>query len=132
MAILQNKITENTASEVVPALLDAGLPASSVEQLLTALSSGSTAAIDAVPGITSKILAIAGTTIKAAYSDSFKIVFLATIPFGVVATIAAFFARDIDSRLTHNVVRRLDLRGKHAGATPTGDEKQVSAHGDNV
>lgn len=131
MAILQNKITENTESDVVPALLNAGLPASSVEGLLTALSSGSTAAINAVPGVTSQILTVAGTAIKAAYSDAFKIVFLATIPFGIVALIAAFFARDIDSRLTHNVVRRLDVRGKHADTSAL-EEKQGSTQSEKV
>lgn len=128
MAILQNKVTENTAHDVVPALLKAGLPATSVESLLTALSSGSTAAINAVPGVTSQILAVAGTTLKAAYSDSFKIVFLATIPFGAVALAASFFARDIDSRLTHNVVRRLDVRGKHENLS----EKEQVAHSESV
>ena len=130
MAILENKVTENTASDVVPALLKAGLPESSVEKLLTALASGSSSAIAAVPGITTQILALAGTTLKEAYSQSFKIVFLATIPFGVVALIAAFFTKDIDSRLTHNVVRRLDQRSKHVDLPV--NEKAEAVHAEQV
>ncbi len=130
MAILTNEVKDNTVKDVVPALVKAGLPASSVEGLLTALNSGSTAAIDAVPGVTKKILAVAGVTLKEAYSESFKIVFLATIPFGVIALVAAFFAKDIDSRLTHDVVRRLDARGKQEVANV--EEKGATVHAENV
>ena len=114
----------------MPALINAGLPPSSVESFLTALASGSTSAISAVPGVTKKVLAVAGLTLKEAYSESFKIVFLATIPFGVDALVAAFFAKDIDKRLTYNVVRRLDLRGKQEVANI--DERGGTVHNENV
>ena len=130
VSILTNKVSENTASEVVPALLKAGLPASSVEGLLAALASGSTSAISAVPGVTAHILAVAGTTLKEAYSQSFKIVFLATIPFGIVALVAAFFAKDIDDRLTHDVVRRLGKSEKQAHEAAI--EKSESKHFERV
>ena len=87
-------------------------------------------AISAVPGVTKHVLAVAGVTLKQAYSSSFKIVFLATIPFGVVALVAAFFAKDIDTRLTHNVVRRLDARGKQDA--PLVSEKEAPVHSENV
>ncbi len=130
MAILTNEVSTNTVKDVVPALVNAGLPPSSVEGLLAALASGSTSAIAAVPGVTKKILAVAGVTLKEAYSESFKIVFLATIPFGVVALVAAFFAKDIDSRLTHDVVRRLDARGKSKAAEVS--EKGHTVHAEEV
>ena len=110
--------------------MKAGLPASSVEGLLTALASGSTSAISAVPGVSAHILAVAGTTLKEAYSQSFKIVFLATIPFGVVALVAAFFAKDIDDRLTHDVVRRLGKSEKQAHEAAV--EKDESKHFEHV
>lgn len=130
VAILDNKTAENTASDVVPVLVKAGLLESSVEKLLTALASGSSSAIAAVPGVTSQILAVAGTTLKEAYSQSFKIVSLATIPFGAVALAAAFFAKDIDSRLTHNVLCRLDQRGNHADLSV--DEEEEPIHTEQV
>ena len=130
MAILTNEVSQNTAKDVVPALIHAGLPPSSVESFLTAIASGSTSAISAVPGVTKKILAVAGLKLKEAYSESFKIVFLATIPFGVVALVAAFFAKDIDTRLTHNVVRRLNLRGKQEIANV--GEKGDTVHTEKV
>jgi hypothetical protein len=86
---------------------------------MTALASGSTSAISAVPGVTKKVLAVAGVTLKEAYFESFEIVFLATIPFGVVALVAAFFAKDIDTRLTHDVVRWLDPRASRKSQTST-------------
>lgn len=111
-------------------MIKAGLPASSIEGLLTALSSGSSSAISAVPGVSKQILAVAGTTLKEAYSESFKIVFLATIPFGVVALVSAFFAKDIDSRLTHDVVRRLDARGRNE--VENVGEKEAAIHTESV
>ena len=130
MAILNNKVASNTDSHVVPALLKAGLPESSVEELLTSLASGSSSAIAAVPGVTSKIIAVAGATLKQAYFEFFKIVFLATIPFGAIALAASLFSKDIDSRLTHNVVRRLDTRGKNTDLPV--NEKEGALHTEHV
>lgn len=93
---------------VVPALLKAGLPATSVEPLLTALSSGSKIAIDQVPGVSNSIIAVASTMYKAAYSKSFQTVFLASIAFGAIAFIASFWAPNLDGMLTTEVLRKLE------------------------
>lgn len=96
----------------MPAVIDAGLPLSSVPELIEALSLRNPSAIERIPGISMSIISIATTGVKQAYSDAFKVVFLASIPFGVCSMIAAFFFVDIDDRLSHDVVRRLDARGE--------------------
>lgn len=53
------------------------------------------------------ILAAAATGLENAYSDSFKIVYLVTIAFGGCAGIAAFFAPNMDDKMTDEVARKL-------------------------
>lgn len=110
MAILTNRVTSETNTLVIPAILDTGLPPTSVEGLLTALSSGSSTAIEEVPGITADITLVAVAAMKQAYSEAFRMVFLASISFGGVAFIAACLFREMDDKLSHDVVRRLDAR----------------------
>lgn len=112
VAILTNKATTNIAADVVPAVLETGFPPTSIPGLLAALASGSAYALEAIPEISPNIIEVASVGYKEAYSGAFKIVFLASIPFGVCSMIAAFFFVNIDERLSHDVVRRLDTRGE--------------------
>lgn len=58
LSILLNVVASDIKSMVVPAVLHAGLPESSLTQFLTALNNGVSAAIEAVPGITPKIVSV--------------------------------------------------------------------------
>lgn len=109
---MTNKATANIAADVVPAVLETGLPSTSIPGLLAALGSGSASALQKIPGISPTIIEIASVGYKQAYSGAFKIVFLASIPFGVCSMVAAFYFVNIDDRLSHNVVRRLYTRGE--------------------
>lgn len=93
-----------------------------MEALITALSSGSTAAVEAVPGITTQTAAAGAAAYQAAYSSAFKTVFLASISFGGVAIIAALLYRETEGPFSHDVVRRLD-GGKHMHKTTQEVEK---------
>ncbi|KAK4934506.1 hypothetical protein LTR10_024253 [Elasticomyces elasticus] len=79
--VLTNKVTSNTKAIVVPALVKAGLPLTSIEPLFTALSSGNSGAIAAMPGVTQSITAVAVAGIKLAYSKAFTAVYLVTLAF---------------------------------------------------
>ena len=75
-----------------------------------------------MPGISPAILAAGVATFKEAWAKTFKIVWLGTLAFGLLAVIASFFTSDIDDKLSHDVIRRLD----GAKAKPTGgDEKEA-------
>ncbi len=107
VTILSNKVTQNITHDVVPALILAGLPKTSVEPYLAAVSAGDVQALETVPGITKKIIEIGTVAITGAYANAFRITWLATLGFGLLFFVCACGARDIDDKLTHDVIRRL-------------------------
>jgi hypothetical protein len=111
VTILTNKLTKNLPALVAPAATGAGLPASSLPSLFAGITSGN---FTAVPGFNAQIGTVVGSAVKQAYIESFKIVFLATIPFGVLLIVAAFFVPNMDKYLSGNVARRLQ-NGKSDG-----------------
>lgn len=103
-SVLANELKKKLPQYVIPVVLDAGLPTSSVPSLLAGITSGS---YDNVPGITSTIAELAAAAGKVAYSKSFFLVFLTTLPFGVLSIGAALASPDIEDYLTDDVARRL-------------------------
>lgn len=67
-----NKITTYTEADVVPAIVEAGLPITSVPGFLAALQTGSEAALEKVPGVNLQVIqaGIAATT--EAYAKTFQ------------------------------------------------------------
>lgn len=110
-SIENNKVSQHFANDVVPALIRAGLTASSAESFVGAYTAGDVAALQKIPGITDAIIATGTAAIKQAYSKAFSMVFLASIAFGGCAIIAALFVPNVDDRMTHDVVRRLEASG---------------------
>ncbi len=108
VTILTNKAGVYTAKYVPAAATEAGLPASSITALFAALATGD---FTSVPGINNKIIAAVGAASQRAYASSFKIVFLATIPFTVILVIAACFVPDMDKYLHNNVAKKLQGKG---------------------
>lgn len=78
-------------------------------ELLKALVTGNTTAIESVPGLTPTILAAATTAGKAAYQKSFETVYLASISFGIVAIITAILVsnKKLNEAMTPEIARRL-------------------------
>lgn len=95
---------------VLPALMDAGLTSSAAEQLIAALAGGNTAAANAVPGVNATVLSVGTVALRKASVDAFQVVFLASIAFGGLAFVTACLARDVDDKLSHDIIRRLDQR----------------------
>jgi hypothetical protein len=92
---------------VVPAILEAGLPESSVSQLLSAATKGSQAALTAVPGMTDEILRVTNNSVADAYGKSFAYVYYSALALGAVCIIAAASLRDFDQYLTDHVSRMI-------------------------
>ena len=107
VAILDNRIAVDLPRDVSATAVNAGLPSSSLTDLLEAVSAGTTAAYDAVPGMTASILGKVTEAVKTAYSQSFRTVFLASIAFGGLSVIAACFAEGVDARFTKDVAAML-------------------------
>ncbi|KAI1615921.1 siderophore iron transporter [Exophiala viscosa] len=107
-AILTNKVTGYTDTIVVPDLLKAGLPASSVVLFLTALEAGDSSTLASVPGVNKTIISVGAAALKLSYSKAFIIVYLVSIACGVLSVIAAWFTPNLEDRIhSHAVVRRL-------------------------
>ena len=126
MTILNNKVSQNITDNVVPALVGAGLPPTSVEPYLTAVEAGDVSALETVSGINKKIIEVGTVAITAAYQNAFKLTWLATLGFGLLCFICACGARDIDQKLTRDVIRRLGVGfGKEKDTSARRTEKDI-------
>lgn len=102
--ILDNKLITNIPKYVIPAALDAGLPEASSAALLEGPETGN---FTGVPSATAAVIAAAVDGNRKAYEASFKVVFLASIAFGLFGLCAAFFVPNVDSKFTAGISRRL-------------------------
>jgi MFS family permease len=101
--ILTNVQTSWAARLLPPAVIAAGLPASSVAALAAALPLGE-AALGKVPGISPAAIAAAGGAIQQSYVHGLKVMTLSSLSFGIVAIIACVLCNDIGHK-----VCRLDI-----------------------
>ena len=123
VSILTTRVSENLPAYVGPAAIDAGLPESSLPALFAALAVGD---FSTVAGITPEIIAVAAGEMRRAYIDSFKIVFYATIPFGVLLIVFAFFVPNMDNFLHKKVARKLQHLNQDDHVVA--NEKSVGEH----
>ncbi|CAK4033324.1 MFS general substrate transporter [Lecanosticta acicola] len=116
-SILTTELTKYLPKYVVPAAVEAGLPATSVPALLAGISSGS---FDDVPGITENVLGAIADPIKHAYTLSFRTVFLCTIPFSAILLVAgAVYCPNVEDYMTEDVARKLQgVRPRSKSARP--------------
>lgn len=103
-SILTTESSKYILQYVPPAVLEAGLPESSLSSLFAGITVGN---FTSVEGITPEIIAIAGEQVKHAYSLAFRTVFLCTLPFGVLLLIAAVLSPNVEEYLTDEVARKL-------------------------
>ncbi|KAL2203356.1 hypothetical protein CC79DRAFT_1361122 [Sarocladium strictum] len=90
---------------VPKALVDAGLPADSVPDFITGLTSGT--GFDKIKGATEAVIADGTRAYKQANADAYSTVFLVSIAFTCIALIGAFFLPDIDKLLSDKVATTL-------------------------
>lgn len=115
MSILNTKVAEYMPKNVVPAATGAGLPESSLTALFAGITAGD---FSKVPGINPEIIAAVGGAVRQSYVSSFKIVFLATIPFGVLLIVFGSLVPNMEKYLTGNVARRLQKNEKSKEVSP--------------
>ncbi|KAF2660502.1 MFS general substrate transporter [Lophiostoma macrostomum CBS 122681] len=111
--ILSNRLTTTITALVPPALIAAGLPASSVAPFIAAFAVGPTA-FEAIPGITPEILAIGTNAYQHANADAYRTVFLSNIAFSGVAIICSLLLPNVDHLLTAQVATTLH-KGRDEG-----------------
>lgn len=108
VAILDRRLAATIPHDVMEAAVSAGLPSSSVPDVLKAITNGTAAAMSSVSGINPTIEGAVTNGLKTAYASSFSTVYLASIGFGGIAIIASLFTKDIDKHLTNYVSRRIN------------------------
>lgn len=104
-----NRLADNIKNNVAPALVQAGLPPASVEPFIMAVEAQNMAAIERIPGVSPTIVQTGIASLTQAYGQAFKITWLATISFGVLSFVAACASRNVDDKLSHDVIRKLSL-----------------------
>lgn len=110
VVILTNRLSITIPAQVPPALIKAGLPASSVESFLAAMTTGS---FEGIQGLTPQIIEIGVAAYKNASAAAYRTVFLSTIAFSGTALILSCFCPNVDDRMTSMVATTLH-KGKHA------------------
>ena len=101
-SILSNRLLTTIPANIVPAVEQAGLPASQVPALLTAYKAGN------VTAYSSAVQAAVAAADPVAYTQAFKTVYLASLGFGGIAIIGCLFAKDAQKHLTNKVERKMN------------------------
>lgn len=106
---LSNGLSNNSAKYLAPALVEAGLPPSSVVPYITDYLGGNVAGLAKVPGFTPEIAAATAGAAKKVFTESYSTIYLASLSFGFVAILAAIAlnGKSFAERLTPNIARRL-------------------------
>jgi uncharacterized membrane protein len=102
--ILTNRLDQTIPHEVPPALISAGLLASSVPSFLSAITLGTPAAFAKVQGLTPSIEAVGIRAYKVASSHAYQTVFYSTIAFSGVCILCALLTPNVDDRMTDKVI----------------------------
>lgn len=106
--IFSNKLTSNLPTLVGQYAVEAGLPEASLVDFITAfLATPPDPSLATIPGVTPEVIASAALGAQWAFSESLKYVFIASIPFGVLATVSALFLRDLNKYMTNRVIAHL-------------------------
>lgn len=111
--IFNSKAKTLVPKEIMKSAIQAGLPQSSAEALVTATQNGQD--ISGIPGITPDVLAIVTAAVRSGYSASFKFVWYALIPFAVVGMGISFLLQSTDGQMTKVVASAVKRRKEHRG-----------------
>jgi hypothetical protein len=126
IVVLSNRLATTIPAVVPPALVEAGLPASSVAGFIQGFTTGS---FEGVPGVTQQIIDIGSRAYKQAQVDAFRTIFLVSIAFVGTIIVLSLFYPDLDSKMTNDVGAL--LRGKKEREDFIHDieaRKQISEH----
>jgi len=104
--ILTSIVNRKLASSIAAAAVANGFPAADLAQLIPAVienAVGVPSAFADIPGATSEVITATSQALKDTYGYAFQRVFLSTIPFGVIALVAAWFIKDVSHLLNNRV-----------------------------
>jgi hypothetical protein len=105
VSILDNSLKTHLGTNIGTALVKAGLPLQDVPAVAGALATGNLTS-PALALASPSVLEAGAYAIKVTYSNAFRIVYLVSIAFGVLGTIAAAFSVNVG----HLMVGKVDIR----------------------
>jgi len=115
-AAFSTRLGDKLPSYVAAAAQGAGLPASSLEAFIRALTTNDEAALAHVPGASPSVIIAAVAALKQAFADSLRVVYIIAIPFGAVGCILCLFLGDMKKTMNYRVDAPVeDLHARHQG-----------------
>lgn len=100
VAVLSNRTAETIPQVVPPAVIEAGLPVSSVPAFLDGYATGN---FTGVEGLTDTIVAVGAAAYKEASAQAYSTVFLVSLAFSGIAIILSFWSPNVDDKMTDDV-----------------------------
>jgi hypothetical protein len=106
--ILSNRLAQTVPENVNPALLVAGLPASSLPKFMSFLASNQSH-LTQVPGVNATIIGAGIEAYKEAHAQAYSTVYLSTLAFSGLGVIFSLMTPEIESRLNNDISCKLDV-----------------------
>lgn len=127
VTVLNNRLSATLPSIVGPAVVDAGLPRSSVPALLDAFTTGTPSAFASVPGLTPAIRQVATVAYKEGSALAYHTVYEVSVAVGGSLALLALFAPNVDhlmnDKIAVTVHRKKDEKQLEAGSSK---EEEIS------
>jgi len=102
-AIIDGKLRSSYVGKVGTAATGAGLPQSSIPDLLKALEAGTSEALESVPGGNADIIASALEASHWVYARAYRLAWSSVIPFAVIAIVCVALLRGVKELMTEKV-----------------------------
>ncbi|KAK6348267.1 hypothetical protein TWF718_006074 [Orbilia javanica] len=101
--IFSSKEKEILPGKISSAVLEAGLPSSSLEEFLVGSGHGITSALLKIPGVTPAVLEAGSSAMAQGLADSYRFIWYSLIPFAFVTLVLAFFLMSTKAQMTRQV-----------------------------
>lgn len=105
-AIINGHIKSHAVPEIGGAAIKAGLPASSVPELLLAFNAGE--GFESIKGLNASILAAATRQREWTYAHAYRLGWSSIIPFVVLATVAVACTKSVKGQMTEHTQAPLE------------------------
>lgn len=102
-ALFTQQLSKNLNSRVPAAVLPLGLPPSSIGLFISVLTSGETAGLSNIPGVTGTIIQAGGHAVLESFAVGFRYVWITAGCFTFVAMVAACFLRDPEKEFNDSI-----------------------------
>jgi hypothetical protein len=107
-AALNKSIAAKLPSYIAEAAESAGLPSSSIQAFVGAMASKAPN-VASIPGVTPDIIAAGAAAAERALADSFRIIYIIAVPFGVVAVILCFLLPNLSATMHYKIDAPMEL-----------------------